>query len=115
MNVNKLIIDALSSLEYPVVPTVYTGKEPIYITFNYVDDRGEVFADNKPLIDIAYMQIHLFAPGNFNYMNLKKKIRAKLLNAGFTYPQISVQYETDLNINHIIFECEIASKAESEE
>lgn len=115
MNVNNLIIETLKPLGHPVVATVYTGKEPVYITFNCADDRGEVFADNKPLIDIVYMQIHLFAPDTFNYVSLKKKIRVKLLNAGFTYPQMSSQYEADMKINHIIFECEITGKAESEE
>ncbi len=115
MNVNNLIIESLSPLGHPVVPTVYTGKEKIYITFNYADDRGEIFTDNKPVIDIAYMQIHLFSPENFNNMALKKKIRVKLLEVGFTYPHIVSQYEADMKINHIIFECEIAGKAESEE
>lgn len=115
MNVNKLIINTLSPLGYPVEPITYTGIEKIYITFNYADDRGEVFADDMPIVDVAYMQIHLYVPFETNYMTIKKQIRSKLLAAGFTYPDITTMSENDTKINHIIFECIISGKSETEE
>jgi len=115
MNVNSLIINTISPLGYPVVPSKYTGTNPTYIVFNYVDDRDEVFADNEPIIDIAYMQIHLFCPVTFNFHTLKKQIRSKLFKAGFSYPQITTLYEDETSKNHIVFECEIEGKSETEE
>ena len=120
MDVNELIITTLSPLNYPIDmdkynPSVGEVPSPIYITFNYEDDRGEVFADNKPKVDIAYIQIHLFAPESFNYMLLKKQIRSKLFKAGFTYAKVTQRHETDTKINHIIFQCEISGKSETEE
>ena len=115
MNVNGLISNALKSLGHPVYPDKYTGTAETYIIFNYEDDRGEVFADDEPEIDKAYLQIHLFCPGNFNYMTLKKQIRSKLFRAGFSYPSITSLYEKDTDKNHIIFQCEIEGESETEE
>lgn len=122
MNVNKLIIDTLTPIipnDTPGEPNVklnkYSGDSGTYVVFNYADDRGEVFADDAPEIDTASLQIHLFCPEKFNYMTLKKQIRSKLFQAGFSYPQISSLYESDTKLNHIIFECEIAGNPETEE
>lgn len=122
MNVGKLIINALQPLipnPNPDIPTVafnvYKGTEKPYITFNYADDRAVRFKDNKPDIDRASMQIHLFIPEPINYMTLKKQIRSRLFGAGFTYPQVSEIYESATKLNHIVFECEIAGESEREE
>jgi hypothetical protein len=113
MDVNKLIIESLSPLGYPVEFITYTGKDKTYITFNCTDDRGEIFVDNKPIIDTVSMQIHLFIPNKVNYMKLKKQIRTKLINAGFTYPEITILADDD--INHLVFECEYSGISETEE
>jgi len=123
MNANKTIIDALEPLGHPVAFNIYEGeivdgvtiKLPIYITFNYEDDRAVAFADNKPTIDAAYMQIHLFCPSDFNFFTLKKKIRATLLKVGFTYPGTVSLYEDGTKTNHIIFRCSINGTSETEE
>jgi len=118
MNVNNLIINTLSTLTYPVEFNVYKpppGSTPntIYFTFNYEDERAETFADNEPQIDVAYLQIHLFTPSGFNFMTLKKRVRAKLFKAGFTYPNITTLYEDEKN--HLIFQCEIEGQSETED
>lgn len=120
MNVNKLIKDTLqplipnvNTLLPTVSPNVYTGTEKTYITFNYEDDRAIDFADDTPQTDIATIMIHLFTPTN--YMALKKQIRLKLFQAGFSYPSITEFYETDTKLNHIVFQCEIEGQSESEE
>jgi hypothetical protein len=116
MNVNGLIISTLKPLVSEVKPGHYTGTADTYIAFNYADDRGETFADDVPEDDIASLQIHLFCPGSFNYMALKKQIRSKLFQAGFSYPEIALEtYEEDTDKNHIAFECEIEGNSETEE
>lgn len=112
MNVNKLIIDTLKPLVPDVVPTKYTGTNTTYITFNYEDDRAVEFADDAPIIDVAYTQIHLFCPRTFNFNNLKKQIRSALFKAGFSYPSVTILYEDETEINHIIFQCEIEGEPE---
>ncbi len=123
MNVNKLIVDTLTPIipnDTPDTPNIkhlkYSGLSNTYIVFNYTDDRGELFADDTPQEDIASLQIHLFCPGDYNYLNLKKQIRSKLFAAGFTYPEIPFDtYEKDTDKKHIVFECEIDGNSEVEE
>lgn len=123
MNVNKLILDTLKPLGHPVVFNIYEGewidgkfvKKDIYITFNYEDERGELFADDEPITDIAYLQIHLFAPINFNFMSLKKQIRSRLFRAGFSYPTITTIYEEETKTNHLVYQCSIEGASETEE
>ena len=115
MNVNSTIVSALSPAGYPVEPMSYTGTGKTYYTFNYADDRGEVFADDEPQIDVASIQVHFFCPGNFNYKTVRKQTRVRLLKAGFSYPVITEIYEKETGTNHIIFECSIDEQSETEE
>lgn len=115
MNVNGLIINTLKPLVSEISPGHYTGTAEIYIAFNYEDDRGEMYADDAPEVDKAYMQIHLFCPDNYNYTVLKKQIRSRLFCAGFSYPSVSEFYEKDTRKNHLVFQCEIVGEPEMEE
>lgn len=115
MDVNALIISTLSSIGYPVAFPVYNGTATTYITFNYEDDRAIEYADDAPTIDAAFLQVHLFMPDTFDFMAVKKQIRAKLFKAGFTYPVVTSFYESDTKTNHIVFQCSIAGSPESEE
>ncbi|MEL7568952.1 MAG: hypothetical protein AAGU14_00145 [Eubacteriaceae bacterium] len=115
MNVNKLIDDTLSPLGYPVDYISYAGSADRYFTYNYADDRAELYADNEPINDVAYMQIHFFSPKTFNHMQVKKQVRKSLYNAGFSYPRISSFYEDDTGMNHLVFECEIEGISDIEE
>lgn len=110
MTVNQKIIEALKPFEIPVIPDVYEGNEKEYCTFNYADDRGGDFGDNKPLTDIAYMQIHYFAPLKKDYLKKKREIRKALFEAGFTYPEVTENNEYENGIRHLVFECEIESE-----
>ena len=117
MNVNKLIIDTLSPIGYPVAYIKYTpfsGETPSnkYITFNFADDRGINFADDVPQSGLISVQIHFFAPLNFNHIAIKKDIRVRLFNAGFTYPEIITLTENDNGIIHLVYECEIEVESE---
>jgi hypothetical protein len=116
MNVNSTIMNALLPLGYPVCQGHYTGVEDTYIVFNYADDRGMTFADDAPEDDVVSIQVHLFCLGKFDYRKLKKLIRVKLFNAGFSYPSIPLDtYESNTDKNHIVFECEIDGDSETEE
>jgi hypothetical protein len=115
MNVNSTIVSALSPAGYPVEPGHCTGTAKTYYTFNYADNRGEIFADDEPQIDIASLQVHFFCPGNFNYKTVLKQTRSRLFKAGFSYPVITEDYEDETDTNHIIFECSIDGAPETEE
>ena len=72
---NELLVDTLSGLSIDVSQDLYTGKKNKYIVFSYEDDRGELYADNKPKKNRVWMQIHLYLPNNEDYRKLKKEIR----------------------------------------
>lgn len=112
MSTNKKIIDALNVFGYPIVPDLYNGKENRYFTFNYRDDRAKKFANDESLLTVNYMQIHFFMPISENHLKIKKGIRRSLLQAGFTYPSVTVLTEPENNIKHIVFECEIEESEE---
>lgn len=113
MTVNQILIDALSPLGIPVTPDFNGGGAKEYITFNCVDDSGAVFGDDAPILDVALMQIHYFLPLNKDYLGTRKKIRRRLFEAGFTFPE--VEELTEETKRHIIFECEIENNYEMEE
>ncbi len=102
MNVNPIIISALSSLSLPVEPNEYTGKATDYITFNYSDERPALRADDEDLLDETTIQVHYFTKGN--PQNNKKAIRRLLRAAGFSIINTSEFYESDTNYTHVVVE-----------
>nr|DAG42183.1 MAG TPA: Protein of unknown function (DUF806) [Caudoviricetes sp.] len=115
MTVNQKIINALQFIRIPVTADFFGGGKEEYVTFNYVTDKGVVFADNEPTEDVVTLQIHYFLPSEKNYLDNKRKIRKALLGAGCTYPDVTVLMEPDNKTRHVAFECEIENEYELEE
>jgi hypothetical protein len=106
MNVNPIIISALSPLGLPVDPNVHTGNADEYITFNYADERPALYADDSDVYDETVIQVHYFTKGN-PQLN-KKAIRKALRGAGFTILSTSEFYESDTGYVHIVVEAWIS-------
>ena len=110
---NELLVDTLSGLSIDVSQDLYTGKKNKYIVFSYEDDRGELYADNKPKKNRVWMQIHLYLPNNEDYRKLKKEIRSRLFEIGFSYAQIAINtVETETKLRHICFRTEYVTESE---
>lgn len=88
MNLCERLISVLGEAGLPVEQDEYTGKEEKYIIFTFEDERPEAYADNRPAADTAYIQVQLITPKNFNYFDLKKKIRNLLEGADFLVASI---------------------------
>lgn len=112
MTVNETIKKALEPFGYPCKPDIYTGDGTKYFTFNYADERGRDFGDNRPGYVLASMQIHFFLPMKENYRKEKKQVREALFAAGFTYPVVTEL--TDGQVRHIVYECDIMEEREEE-
>lgn len=110
MTVNQIIKKTLDPFGYPVKPDLYTGSAKKWFTFNEADNRAVIHANNAPLGDRVSVQIHFFLPLTENYLGERRRIRQVLLDAGFTYPVITMLTEDDTRIRHIIFECEIVER-----
>lgn len=83
MNLNELLIKLLSETGLEVEQDIYEGESEKYIIFTYEDEAPESFADNRATADTAYLQVQLITPKEFNYFELKKKIRDLLEEADF--------------------------------
>lgn len=88
MNLNKLLKDILGETGLPAEQDEYTGKSDKYIIFVYEDEHPEEHADNAVTADTAYIQVQLITPKDFNYFDLKKKIRNLLEGADFSVTSI---------------------------
>lgn len=115
MTVNEKIIQALRSFDVPVTADFFGGENEEYVTFNYVDDRAAVHGDDRPIEAKVEMQIHYFLPADKDYLEIKKRMRNALFQAGFTYPAVEVLIEQENTVRHIIFECEIENDDELED
>lgn len=89
MNLNKTLITELhTATGFPVAPDEYDGTEDKYIIFTYVNERPELFGDNLPIADTAYLQLQLITPKSYNYMTAKHTIRDTLEGLGFIVTSI---------------------------
>lgn len=114
MSVNSILKTCLETNNYPVEFMDYDGSATTYFTFNFVDERGELFCDDAPEMVETYVQIHFFSPKTFNHLALKNKVRNDLLALGFSYPTVQTFYEDDgaTKLNHLVFECEYVAARE---
>ena len=64
MNINTMVINALTSLNLPTHANVYNGAADEYITFNYADERPVVRADDIDILDETTIQVHYFTRNN---------------------------------------------------
>lgn len=115
MTINQRIIQAVTQVVEICVPDLYEPGEnepvaEVYCTFNY-SSRGGLFSDDIPSFDIYMVQVHLFAPFGWNSLDTRKRIKARLFEAGFTWPtevDAGNEYKTDdAQTQHVVFECEI--------
>ena len=102
MNVNPIIISALSPLNLPVSANIYEGTADEYITFNYADERPSLRADDTDIYDETEIQVHYFTRGN--PQPNKKAIRRLLRASGFTILNTSEFYESDTKLQQIVVE-----------
>lgn len=88
MNVNKLLKDTLNVTGLAVEQDEYEGKADKYIIFTYADENPSFHANNKPQADTVYIQLQFITPKNFNYFELKDRIRNLLEKADFIVSSI---------------------------
>lgn len=105
MNVNPIVKSAMASLGLPVTPNINLTGATEYITFNYMDERPNLIADDTDLYDTTVIQVHYFTKGN--PQQKKKDIRRLLRAGGFVIHNTMEFYETDTALNHVVIECSI--------
>lgn len=105
MNINSIVVTALASLGLPVTANINLAGSTDYITFNYMDERPTLIADDTDLYDTTVIQVHYFT--KTNPQQKKKDIRRLLRAGGFVIHNTMEFYETDTALNHVVVECSI--------
>lgn len=109
MNINEMIITALSPVEWLVAPDVKEDKAKKYFTFNYTS-IPILFGDDAPGMERYLVQVHLFCPDNFDSVQIRRRAKKLLFAYGFTYP--AVFDASDEDGQHWVLECEMAVVAD---
>ena len=86
-----------------------------YFVWNYADDRGGNFCDDKPTVEEVSIQLHWFIDKEYSFEKAKREIRRTFLQNGFTYPEVTVLYEKETKLRHIVFESSILLNIEGDE
>lgn len=102
------ILSELNTLisEYVDVQTGLFSESPKdeYAVITPISENFVLYADNKPIIDVADFRISLFSKGNYN--NLKDQIVTALLEADFyIFDRRYINYESDTGYHHFAIDC----------
>ncbi len=115
MTAYQNIVQAIKGFGYPYEPEVYQGEAERYFTYNYAEDRGDLFSDDAPETTIASVQVHFVMPAGDPFAVIKNRIREALFRQGFTYPEVTNNVDDENNIRQLVFECEIEEEIEEME
>lgn len=104
MSIYELIRDTLQSLNIPVSINENVDKNAVsFIIIIPLYDGFDVFADNKPGIEINEVELAIYTKGN--YLKLVKDITDLLIEADFTITNRRyIEFEKDTKLHHYIID-----------
>lgn len=97
------ILEELNTLLEPILPIetgIFSKASPDkYVIITPMADSFELYADNKPGLEVQEVKLSLYAKGN--YLTVKNKIVRNLLSADFTITDRRyVGHEDDTGYHH---------------
>lgn len=100
MNALKELNTLLDSLNLPVETGVFSNKAPdTYIVLTPLIDVFDIYADNRPEVDVQEVRISLFT--KHNYLETVYKIVFALFFADFTITEKRyIEHEDDSGYHH---------------
>lgn len=108
MTVNQKIEEALKDIGCPVELDLYEGDENVSITYHEESEQTYLFGDQRPQETVYEMQIHLCVPPGYNYFEIKDKIKWRLLETGFSWPEVELLMDEEYRFRLIVFKCQIS-------
>ncbi|OAA94085.1 MULTISPECIES: hypothetical protein [Clostridium] len=90
----------LKSIGAPIKHLFYTGREDPYITYQFYNEYGKVFAEDKEVVTAYSVQINIFTKGKLE--DLYKQVLDLMIVAGWCRTYATEDYETDTKLNHKI-------------
>mgnify|MGYP001073043942 CR=1 FL=1 len=100
MSINKLIMDALKPLGYPVYPMSYNGASTTYITFFEYGENSALDADDTEQYTGHYVQVDIWTKDGYLYTNLVEQSKKALIDAGFIRRSAIDLYESETQVYH---------------
>ncbi len=104
MSIYELIINTLEPLNIQVTMNQNTDKSvKQYVTLIPLYEGFDVYADNKPEIEITEVELAIYSKDN--YLKLTKDISRLLIDSGFTITNRKyIEYEEDTKFHHYIID-----------
>lgn len=93
MSVDRLLMDALRPLGYPVGKAKYNQVADTYIAFVEYNQAPRLNADDEEIVTKRFYQVDVFSNGNYN--QLVKDLKSAMKQAGFKRMFESETYDED--------------------
>lgn len=107
MNSAEKLEEVLKKTGLPVKYYEYGGTKQEYIIYNEEAEESTNHGDNRPLNNIVWWQVHIFAPKDSEFRAYKNKTRTELLKAGYMVTDIVTLYEKETKTIHVVISCHI--------
>lgn len=112
VSVNAMVVSALKPFGLPVAERMYRGEQDEYFFFVLADDTLADAGDDMPQAYLAFVHVHYVCPLDKPYSHMRRRIRAALVNAGFTPPEVTdvsdLTSEAEAErVRHLVFETSI--------
>lgn len=113
MDLTDILMKLAAVTGIPVYQDICTDEEAdSYITVIYQDERPALCANNHVLADQCDIYVNLYTPIDFDYFEMKKKIRDYLEESEFVVMSIGTALEDDscgCKIRRTTYDCRFAA------
>ena len=103
--IKEILTDVLKEFG-PIAFEQYKGTKETYFVYNYEDEKGKAYADDKAQYQRHFIQIHYYTPYSIYNETDKVRIRRKLLELA-SITGTNTTRELGTNLIHIVFNIEI--------
>lgn len=107
MRSDKMLESVLEPVGLPVKYYEYLGSSELYIVYNEEAEELADHGDNRPLNNVIWWQVHLFAPKDSDFRTYKADIIKRLLDAGYMVTDVATLYEKETKTIHVAISCHI--------
>ncbi|WP_368488439.1 hypothetical protein [Clostridium sp. BJN0013] len=94
------IENILKPIGVPVKHLFYEGRADPYITYQFYNEYGEAFAEDKEIATTYSVQINIFTKGSFE--DLYIQVLNLMIATGWYRTYATEDYEPDTKLNHKI-------------
>jgi len=110
--VERVLRAALAGIGWDIANSVYRGSSDRYLVINH-SDSGEAHGDDDPGVSLARVQVHLYAPLDFNILATERAAKRAVYALGTTtWP--AREDASDGDMQHIVLEFEMAVEVETD-